>query len=83
MDRLIYSLSEKEGSIDVETKVFFTEDNLHFEIYQYLFDEEKKFSESEIICNCVRVSSSNLIKIIKLAAEIVVHDASKNESSIK
>lgn len=80
MDRLIYSFLEKEGSIDVETKAYITEDSLHFEIYQYLFDEEKKFSESEVICNCVRISSSKLIKIIKLAAEIVIHDASKNKS---
>lgn len=80
MDRMIYSLLEKEGSIDVETKVYLTEDSLNFEIYQYLFDGEKKFSESEVVCNCVRVSSSNIIKIIKLAAEIVIHDASKTES---
>ena len=80
MDRMIYDSSEKNGSIDVETRVYLTEDNENFEVYQYLFNEDKKFSESEVICNCVRISSSEMVKIIRLAAELVIYNASKNES---
>ena len=41
MDRMIYDSSEKDGSIDVETRVYLTEDNENFEVYQYLFNEDK------------------------------------------
>ena len=80
MDRMIYDSSEKDGSIDVETRVYLTEDNEKFEVQQYLFNEDKKFSGSEVICNCVRISSSEMVKIIRLAAELVIYNASKNES---
>jgi len=80
MDRMIYDSSEKDGSIDVETRVYLTEDNENFEVYQYLFNEDKKFSGSEVICNCVRISSFEMVKIIRLAAELLIYNASKNES---
>jgi hypothetical protein len=77
MDTMIHKTLDKEGSLEVETKVYISEDCRWLEIYQYLYEEEPRFSESGIVSSCVRIPSSEIVKIIKAATEYTIKNASK------
>ena len=77
MDTLIYKTFDKEGSLEIETKVYISEDSIWFDIYQYLYEKEPKFSESGIVSSCVRLHSSDVIKIIQAATRLTIKNASE------
>ena len=73
---IILESQTKQGSLEINTRVYLSGDNSYFEIYQYL---NKKGSPEEVSCNCVVLPSDDIIKIIRTATEVVLNNASKNK----